>query len=241
MVNLVVTCRNYLFWWQWLHKDAIYSKIIYKKKAFQISVVGHPCTVRDLPVQWCPMSRGQVLGLGVPYREVPSSGVMPGPGDPCTEMSNASWVMVTWDLPPVGRHTHTSKNITFLQLRWWMVKTLIERFPSYYRPKRSFGQGNIFTSVCLSTGGGVSGLVPGGLQFFGGSPIFFRGGWSSPGGEVSNFFWGGGFSGIRSTFGRYASYWNAFLCAYRFHSNLLILCLRCLEIYEPLTSNKNML
>ena len=61
-----------------------------------------------------------------------------------------------------------------------------------YRPKRSFGQGNIFTSVCLSTGGGV---------------------WSR---GVSNFFWGlqffgGGVSGIRSTFGRYASYWNAFL------------------------------
>ena len=68
-----------------------------------------------------------------------------------------------------------------------------------YRPKRSFGQGNIFTSVCLSTGGvGIptclAGQILGGwvsqhalqvrsggvLQFFGGSPIFF---W----GVVSNF------------------------------------------------------
>ena len=63
----------------------------------------------------------------------------------------------------------------------------------FYRPKRSFGQGNILTSVCLSTGwgvsnffGGVSPIFQGGLQFFGGSPI-------------------------RSTFGQYASYWNGFL------------------------------
>ena len=40
------------------------------------------------------------------------------------------------------------------------------------------------------------GLVLGGLQFFGGSPIFWG---------VLQFF------GIWSTFGRYASYWNAFL------------------------------
>ena len=174
-----------------------------------------------------------------------------------------------------------------------------------YRPKRSFGQGNIFTSVCHSVhregGSGpggclqFSGGVPpsfrgvsnflGGLQFFwgvsnfsGGSPIFsgvssFSGGvspifWGSPifrgglqfCGGVSNFsgglqffggspifrgspiFWGGlrgvkgdphflgggnfffdfcflwGYTpppgpdtGIWSTFGRYASYWNAFL------------------------------
>ena len=76
------------------------------------------------------------------------------------------------------------------------------------------------------------GLQFGGLQFLGGSPIF----WGSPifGGRVKGgkgdpqFFWGGNFfvisalwgytlpppgpdTGIRSTFGRYASYWNAFL------------------------------
>ena len=62
---------------------------------------------------------------------------------------------------------------------------------SFYRPKRSFGQGNVFTSVChefCSQGGGI---------FWGGD--IFSGG----------YFFGGG--EIRSTFGRYASYWNAFL------------------------------
>ena len=78
----------------------------------------------------------------------------------------------------------------------------------YYRPKRSFGQGNIFTSVCLSTGGvlqffggvssnfrgapnfrgGVSKFL-GGLQISGGPPIF-RGVLQFFGGVVSNFLGG---------------------------------------------------
>ena len=53
-----------------------------------------------------------------------------------------------------------------------------------YRPKRSFGQGNVFTGVCDSVHGGgvwsrgVSPIFGGCLQFFGGegSPIF----WGSP-------------------------------------------------------------
>ena len=153
----------------------------------------------------------------------------------------------------------------------------------YYRPKRSFGQGNIFTPVChsvhrgwgspaclagqswesLVSGGGSpifqgvcvgipaclagqspGGSGPGGLQFFGGVSPIFQGGLQFLG--VSNFsgglqfFWGisnffggvkggppsffllisafvgdtptpGPDTGIRSTFGRYTSYWNAFL------------------------------
>ena len=75
----------------------------------------------------------------------------------------------------------------------------------FYRPKRSFGQGNIFTPVCHSVhrggvpapnfrgGGGVGGCL---LQIFGGGPPIF---------------------GIRSPFGRYASYWNAFLFLKCFH------------------------
>ena len=62
-------------------------------------------------------------------------------------------------------------------------------------------------------------LVPGGLQFFGGCLQFFGGVWSW---GVSNFLgevWYGGvwslgglqFFEIQSTFGWYASYWNAFL------------------------------
>ena len=39
---------------------------------------------------------------------------------------------------------------------------------NYYRPKRSFGQGNIFTSVCHS-------FCSRGVYFFGGG-VFFRGG-----------------------------------------------------------------
>ena len=118
-----------------------------------------------------------------------------------------------------------------------------------YRPKRSFGQGNIFTSVCLSTGGGACSKCSGGcllqifgggclLQMFGGVPApNFRGGVPAPnfrggcllqifgGGACSKFsggvpapnFRGGGppIFGIRSTFGRYASYWNAFLFYYK--------------------------
>ena len=57
---------------------------------------------------------------------------------------------------------------------------------NYYRPKRSFGQGNIFTGVCDSVHRG--GLVPGGrVSGLGGSPIFrgkgglqFFGGGSPP-------------------------------------------------------------
>ena len=57
------------------------------------------------------------------------------------------------------------------------------------------------------------------ILFTGGIPPNFRGGYLKfSGGGVSNFrggclkFSGGGVSsGIRSTFGRYASYWNAFL------------------------------
>ena len=98
----------------------------------------------------------------------------------------------------------------------------------YYRPKRSFGQGNIFTSVCLSTGGvpapnfrgGACSKFSGGclLQIFGGVPApNFRGGCLLQifgGGACSKFSGGSPIFGIWSTFGRYASYWNAFLCFY---------------------------
>ena len=58
------------------------------------------------------------------------------------------------------------------------------------------GGSPIFLGVLQIFGGGVGLQIFGGfLQIFGGSPIF----------------WGGVSSGIRSTFGRYASYSNAFL------------------------------
>ena len=114
-----------------------------------------------------------------------------------------------------------------------------------YRPKRSFGQGNIFTGVFDSVHR-EGGLVPGGyLQIFGGVLQIFRGvsnfsgmGGSSKFSEGSPIFRGRGSSkflgvgrwgsskfwrgwgvstGIRSTFGRYASYWNAFLFTLLLH------------------------
>ena len=59
-------------------------------------------------------------------------------------------------------------------------KDLDLRDMSFYRPKRSFGQGNIFTGMCDSVHRGD--LVPGGLQFFWGRCSIFRGE-----GAVSNF------------------------------------------------------
>ena len=49
----------------------------------------------------------------------------------------------------------------------------------FYRPQRSCGQGNIFTGVCLSTGG-RGGLLPGGVCSWGG--VSCPGGCLVPGG-----------------------------------------------------------
>ena len=64
-----------------------------------------------------------------------------------------------------------------------------------------FSQAPVIYSV--HGGGGGSGPGKGVLQFFGGVSPIFQG--------VSKFSGGGVSTGIRSTFGRYASYWNAFL------------------------------
>ena len=77
-------------------------------------------------------------------------------------------------------------------------------------------KGGSFWGV-LQIFGGVLQIFGGGV--LGGVPPNFRGGGVSPNNG------GGGFSpGIRSTFGRYASYWNAFLYNNRFR--LLILDLK---------------
>ena len=108
---------------------------------------------------------------------------------------------------------------------------------SCYRPQRSCGQGNVFTGVCLSTGGRVSASVHAGMPYPPGT------GQSPPGPgrpprtrqtppEDQADPLGPGRplweladipldqadpppqeadSSIRSTSGRYASYWNAFL------------------------------
>ena len=103
----------------------------------------------------------------------------------------------------------------FLQITAWMF-----HFHYYYRPQRSCGQGHVFTGVCLSTGGeGVClsacwDAIP---------PPAWRAppGWRTPPGwKTAPPGWRTppdeepppeADSSIRSTSGRYASYWNAFL------------------------------
>ena len=127
---------------------------------------------------------------------------------------------------------HTRSSIISLQNIFCFTK-------SCYRPQRSCGQGNVFTGVCLSTGGGrVSASVHAGMPYPPGwrappmeSPPRWRTppGWRPPlDGEPPR---DGepppdgepqppprmekpppeADSSIRSTSGRYASYWNAFL------------------------------
>ena len=107
--------------------------------------------------------------------------------------------------------------ISFLD-RWTQIWSDIITY--YYRPKRSFGQGNNFTPVCHSfcSQGGVSApnFRGGLLQFFGGGVCsnFWGEGCLLQifgGGVCSKFSGGSPIFRIRSTFGRYASYWNAFL------------------------------
>ena len=94
----------------------------------------------------------------------------------------------------------------------------------FYRPQRSCGQGNVFTGVCLSTGGRVSASVHAGMPYPPGTretplgpgrpppgpgrPPGTRQTPSGPGRPPREAD-----SSIRSTSGRYASYWNTFLLA----------------------------
>ena len=125
--------------------------------------------------------------------------------------------MTDWSCP--ASSTRRRSNVTRSDSS---LETLQNEFSdnNFYRPKQSFGQGNIFRSVCHSVHRGVGGgLVPGRspifrggfLQILGGPSNFFGGGRGVPpiflGGRgsskffwgevppnfcgVSNFFWGG--------------------------------------------------
>ena len=75
--------------------------------------------------------------------------------------------------------------------------------PNIYRPKRSFGQGNIFTPVCHSVHrGGACSKFPGGclLQIFGGVPAPNFRGWGGWGVPAPNFRGWGGLGGACSKF-----------------------------------------
>ena len=87
-----------------------------------------------------------------------------------------------------------------------------------YRPQRSCGQGNIFTPVCHSVhggGGGVDG-IPQGTE-----PVPPGPDTPPPPDQAHPPSPREADSGIRSTSGRYASYWNTFLLI----TNLSISCL----------------
>ena len=60
-----------------------------------------------------------------------------------------------------------------------------------YRPKRSFGQGNVFTGVCDSVHGGGGVWSRGDPPIWGGSSNFLGGG-LVPGGEFLQFYREGG-------------------------------------------------
>ena len=114
-------------------------------------------------------------------------------------------------------------------------------FCDFYRPKRSFGQGNIFTPVCHSVHRG--GLLPDRQS----PPPETR---PPPPRDQSTPSQdqtpppprtrphppphpapspGTADSGIRSTIGRYASYWNAFLCILCFDLPHLLV-VECVQI-----------
>ena len=91
---------------------------------------------------------------------------------------------------------------------------------------RCLGRFSNFSGGVLQFLRGFSNFSGGVLQFFGEGVVLQFGGGISNFSGVSNFFGGvspiflGGVStGIRSTFGRYASYWNAFLSKIFFSIN----------------------
>ena len=89
----------------------------------------------------------------------------------------------------------------------------ISIFPPH---KQSCGK-VMFSQVCLSVHGGGADLLSHILS--GGGYIWYQvlpGGWVCPGGGYSP----PGYYGIRSTSGRYASYWNAFLFIVKNNSKL---------------------
>ena len=78
-------------------------------------------------------------------------------------------------------------------VRYFGFGSFVVHFLRFYRPKRSFGQGNIFTGVCLSTGGGACSKCSGGR---GGACSKFSGGGACSkflgrGGACSKFSGGG--------------------------------------------------
>ena len=163
-------------------------------------------------LKWTSLNRSPVLAtrcytIGLFIREWDSCTEVRavGVGDPLMVRSNATRVIVTWDPTSVCVQTDTHDGKHYLR---WRAVTIVDTRgpPNDYAPtiftacKRSFGQGNMFTGVCLSTGGVPGpGRVPG------------PGGVSCPRGVP------GGDPPHGYCCGRYASYWNAFLFRMHLH------------------------
>ena len=103
---------------------------------------------------------------------------------------------------PSSRMTFMRIRYNFLGIRDRTLNFILCKFQnrnskySFYRPQRSCGQGNIFTGVCLSTGGGCV-LSPRGYLVWG-VYLVLRGVWSGGGGVVLGgvWFWGVWLGGV---------------------------------------------
>ena len=82
-----------------------------------------PYMLHNEQVWTCPGGQGWRLVRASLYSEVPCLGGW-GQKVTCVVRSNTSWVMVTWEPSPCAQNdwqTDTIENITFPQLRWWVV------------------------------------------------------------------------------------------------------------------------
>ena len=86
---------------------------------------------------------------------------------------------------------------TFISCKKNVSARCEQRATIYYRPKRSFGQGNVFTRVCDSVDRGVvcsnlsGGGGEGGALIFRGGALIFRGGSNFLEGRCALIFRGG--------------------------------------------------
>ena len=69
--------------------------------------------------------------------DVPVQGAGVGPEGLWMVRSNVSLIMVTWD-PPCGQNdwqADMTENITFLQIRWWVVMNILLRQDNFIERK----------------------------------------------------------------------------------------------------------
>ena len=100
-VSIATRCQHQGRWCLQVNR----SPVLATRRHYQ----GRPCTVSNkFEHVW-----GSGPGVGGPlHSEVSCRGARArtGLGSPFTVRANVSWLMVTWDLPPVDRHTHDWKH-----------------------------------------------------------------------------------------------------------------------------------